>query len=92
MNAPQQDFISRFGQQARKARDLFALSEEIDTLYKGTPNWEALITQEEVDSVPSFAAAGLTVAQLGAVCYILKMINLQMSTIDFPALVMLANL
>ncbi len=92
MNAPQQNLISRVAQQARKAKDLMALTEEIDILLNGTPNYAALITQEEIDSVPSFHAAGLTVNQLMGAVYILKMINQQISTNDFPALVVLANL
>ncbi len=76
MESPQQNFITRVAQQARKIRDTYPMSEEIDVLYKGSFNYEALITQEEIDSVPSFKAAGLTVAKLGAAIYILKMIKL----------------
>lgn len=62
MNPAQQNFITRVGQQARRAHDLYALSEELDTLFNGTPNYSALITQNEIDSVPSFQQAGITVA------------------------------
>jgi hypothetical protein len=92
MNGPQQNLISRVAQQARKAKDLMSLTEEIDTLYEGTPNYKAQCRQVDIDTVPSFAAAGLTEAQLDAAVYILKMVNVQLKTIDFPALVMLANL
>ena len=53
--------------------------------------WDAELTQENIDSVPSFHEAGLTVAQVKTGVYILKQIHVQMNT-DLPAMTMLANL
>ena len=75
MEAPQQNFISRVANQARLLRDSQALSNECDVLYNGTADYDTLITQEQINSVASFANAGLTKTDLDAVVYILKMVN-----------------
>jgi uncharacterized membrane protein len=92
MNAPQQNLISRTGGQMRAAKNLIELTKEIDTLYSGTANYAAEITDATIAEVASFAAAGVTKANLDAAIYILKQINVALETIDFPAVVMLANL
>jgi len=91
MDAPQVNFISRVGIQARTLRATFALSEELKTLYSGTPNWNALITQAEIDSVPSFQQAGLTKLQIDGVVYSLGIINAQITTF-LTEFVMLATI
>ena len=91
MNTPQMNFVSRTGNQARIVKEAFALSQELALLYNGTPNWGTLITQAEIDSVPSFAAAGLTKAQLDGVIYSLQQINAQITSY-LTEFVMLANL
>jgi hypothetical protein len=90
MQPAQMNFVSKTANQARLFRAAFALSEELKTLYSGTPNWEALITQAEIDSVPSFAALGLTKAQLDGVIYSLGVINTQLTNY-LTEFVMLSN-
>lgn len=92
MDAPLQNLISHTGNQARLAKSLIELTKEIDTLYNGPANYSAEITDQSIAEVSSFAAAGLTKADLDAVIYILKQVNVALETINFPALVMLANL
>lgn len=49
MDAPQKNFVIRAGQQARILKDTFEMSQELATLYNGTPAWGTLITQELID-------------------------------------------
>lgn len=92
MDAPQQNLISQASQQAKALLGLYELSRELDTLYEGAPNWQSLITQDAINSVPSFVAAGLTVADVSATIFILKTINAQIDTINLPAFIKLAHL
>jgi len=92
MEAPQQNMISNTGKAASIALEqLFPLVQQIKTLYSGTPNWDALITQAEIDSVPSFQAAGLTKADLNDAIYCLGQMNIEVTT-RLTAIIMLANL
>jgi hypothetical protein len=88
MNAPQSNLISRTGVECREllARDgTYIQLDILNTAYA------LLITKEEIDSVPSFAAAGLTLAQYQAAVYILKQCHIALNS-DLPAIVALANL
>jgi hypothetical protein len=91
MNAALSNFVSRTKNQARILKDAMALSQELVTLYNGTPDYGAQITQAEIDSVPSFAEAGLTKGQLDGVVYSLGVINAQITSY-LTEFVMLANL
>lgn len=92
MDAPQMNLISRTGNQARAAKELIEMTKEIDTLYNGPANYSAEITDQTISEVSSFAQAGLTKSDLDATIYILKQVNIALETINFPALVLLANL
>jgi len=91
MDAPQQNFVTKLGQQARVLKTARDACLELTTLYNGTPNWGALITQEEIDSVTSFHAAGLTKAQVDGVIFTMQEINAHILTY-LTEFVMLANL
>ena len=64
MPAAHQNFISTSGNQCKALLDLLGMLEQLNTLWAGTPNYQGLIDQAEIDSVPAFAGAGLTTQTL----------------------------
>lgn len=92
MNAPQQNLISKTGNVCRALLAVMADIEQIDILYSGAPGWDNLITDQEIATVPSFAAAGLTAAQVADAIYQIKLIRQQVTTGNLPAMVLLAQL
>lgn len=91
MNAPQQNLISKAGNLCEQLLKMTGPINQIDVLYSGTPNWDDLITQNEIDEVDSFAEAGLTAANVADAVYILKLVRDNVNS-NLPAMVMLANL
>lgn len=85
------NFISRTGQASKTQLDQIGTLSQLDVLWAGAADYDALITQAEIDEFPSFVAAGLTAAQLGDALFALATIR---NTINnaLPALTMLANL
>lgn len=92
MNAPQQNLISRTGQVCKTLVELMDDIERIDILYSGAPNWDDLITDEAIGTVPSFVAAGLTAAIVADAIYQVKLVRQQVITGNLPAMVLLAEL
>lgn len=85
------NLISRTGQASKTQLDQIGTLSQLDVLWAGAADYDALITQAEIDEFPSFVAAGLTAAQLGDALFALATIR---NTINnaLPALTMLANL
>lgn len=85
------NFISRTGQASKTQLDQIGTLLQLDVLWAGAADYDALITQAEVDEFPSFVAAGLTAGQLADALFALATIR---NTINnaLPALTMLANL
>jgi len=88
MNTAHQNLISDISYLARALFAEYGRISADDILWTG---WEAQITQEEIDSVPSFLAASLTKQEIVATIYFIKMCKLQMDG-DLPAFVKLARL
>lgn len=63
-SAVHQNFISRDAQLAKKLLDLYGELQTQNTLWAGTPNYDAEITQAVIDSVPSFLESELTTTTL----------------------------
>lgn len=91
MDAPLSNFINRAGNYAKAELDLYGKLTEQNVLWAGSPDYDARITQQEIDSVPSFVAAGLTAQQLADAVYALEQIR-GILTNAMPALTVLANL
>lgn len=91
MNAPQQDLISKTGRVCKQLLDLKGTIDQIDVLYSGSPDWDSLITQPEIDEVASFLQSNLTVGNVADAIYICKLVRDNVSS-NLPAMVMLANL
>ena len=91
MQPPQQNMISRTGQVCKALFDLMDDIERIDILYSGVPSWDDLITDQEIGTVPSFVAAGLTAAILADAIYQIKLVRTQVTTGNLPAMVLLAE-
>lgn len=91
MNAPQQNLITTAGKLCAQLLVMKGAIDQIDVLYSGSPNWDDLITQPEIDEVASFLQANLTVSNVADAVYILKLIRDNVNS-NLPAMVMLANL
>lgn len=70
LTAKQQDHISRLGQLAQLFVDIRNDLHLQNYEWNGAPNFDADITQDEIDAIPSFAAAGLTLADVTEANYI----------------------
>lgn len=89
---PQQDLISKVGKACKALLDIQSDIQLIDILYNGTPNWDTLITQDDIDEVGSFEAVGLTVADVADAIYQLNLIRNQVQSGNLPAMVKLSQL
>lgn len=89
--APQQNLIVNVGAVCKAILDLQGDISEIDILYNGTPDWDTLITDQEIDGVPSFAAIGLTAQDVSDAIYQLNQIRTQVTTGNLPAMVLLSQ-
>lgn len=89
MNAVNQDIISTAAQKCKTFLAEYGALMVLDIQYT---NHAAEITQEEIDGVPSFQEAGLTVAELAAAVYVLKMIKVQMDSLNLDAFVKVSQL
>ena len=92
MDVPQQNLISNTGAVCKTLTELMDDIERIDILYSGVPNWAALITDETIDTVPSFVAAGLTAQIVADAIYQIKLIRQQVTTGNLPAMVLIGEL
>ncbi len=91
MSAAHQNFVSQTSNQAKALLDFFAEETQLDVLWSGTPDYQHTITQADIDSVESFAGAGLTVQNVTDAQYAMSVIkgNIQSAIV---ALTVLANL
>ncbi len=92
MDSPQQNAISRLGNIAKVFLDIEGDINQLDVLLNGDTDWISLMTQEEIDSVPSFHAAGLTAQNVADFMYLAKTARVQMVGVNLPATIMLANI
>lgn len=91
MSSAHQNFVSDEGRLAKVFLSEYGDLAQQNVLWAGTPNYQNLITQEEIDSVPSFLGAGLTKPQLTDACYALEQVR-TLLTNALPALTVLAKL
>lgn len=70
LTAKQQDHISRLAQLAQLFVDIRNDLYQQNYEWNGAPDFDTDITQEEIDEIPTFAAAGLTVADVQEANYI----------------------
>ena len=91
MDAVLQNFVSKTAQLSREQLARYGDLAQQNVLWAGSPDYAERITQEEIDSVPSFAQAGLTAAQLADAVYALEQIRGVMTN-ALPALAVLAQL
>jgi hypothetical protein len=85
------NFISSVSSKAQSQLKDYGELAQLNVLWAGSPDFDARITQEEIDTVPSFAAAGLTVQQLSDAVYVLEQIR-TLITNALPALSVIARL
>lgn len=91
MSAAHQNFVSNTAIEARKLLDFFSEETQLNILWAGAPAYQTAITQAEIDSVPSFAGAGLTMQNLADAQFIMASINTSIQN-ALVALTVLANL
>jgi hypothetical protein len=91
MEAAHQKFISDTSAQAKKLLEMYGDLAQLNVLWAGSPNYDALIDQTAINTVPSFAGAGLTATNLADAEFILATIkgNIESALV---ALTVLANL
>lgn len=86
-----QNFISHTQAQARKLLDEYGRLTQLNELWAGAANYDGLIDQAAIDTIPSFAESGLTQANVADALYAYAIIK-DTITNALPALTMLANL
>lgn len=91
MDAPQQDLVSRVGTLCKQLLEMSGEVEQIDVLFNGDANWDALITDATIANVPSFDAAGITAANVADAIFILKTARAAAYS-NLPAVVIMGNL
>ncbi len=91
MEIVHQNFISTVAFNARIAMDRYGELTQQNVLWSGSPNYDELITQEEIDTVERFHGAGLTTQHLADAVYALEQIR-GILTNAMPALTVLAKL
>lgn len=72
LQAPQLNQITTLSNIIKKLDDVDADIEIMDVLFNGDADWAALVTQESIDDIPSFAAAGLTAQNVLDALYLVK--------------------
>lgn len=91
MEAPTQSFVNLISEIAKKEIELRALILKADTLYNGDPNWDALITQQDIDTVSAYVAAGITPQRIADVIYAAKIADTAVAG-NLPSMFVLASL
>lgn len=91
MNNAHQNFISDESGLAKRILAEYGELSQQNVLWAGTPNYDELITQEDIDSVVTLAGAGLTTTQLADACYALEQVR-GILTNAMPSLTILAKL
>lgn len=89
--APQQNLISDVGIVCRTLLDIQGSIEQINILYNGSPDWDTLITDEEINGVPSFVEIGLTAADVADAIFQINAVRTLVTTGNLPAVVLLSQ-
>ncbi len=92
LSAQQQDLVSRIGQLLDMFLDVGGEISRYDTLFNGTPNWKADMTQPEIDDVPMFLAHRITANDIDVGLFVLKTMRTTLLTTDLPVVAKLAAL
>jgi len=87
----QEKFIVKAAQSAAKLFDDLGNLTQINELWFGTPNWQNLITDEELAENPAFVEAGLDKAALADGIYQLSAVRNQILNGNLPKLALLAQ-
>lgn len=89
---PQQNLLINAGKVCKAILELQSQIEQVDILYNGSPNWDELITDEEIAGVPFLAEHGLTAQAVADAIYQINQIRAQVVGGNLPAMVLLAQL
>lgn len=85
------NFVMKSSIAAQALLDLYGDLSVLNVLWAGTPDYAHEITQDDLNSVPAFADAGLTVAQLTEVEYAVGQL-VALITSKLPDLSVIANI
>jgi hypothetical protein len=72
MSSAHQNVISNASKLAKAMLEIEGEIAQLDALWNGVPAYGTAVTQADIDTVASFAGAGLTKAQVDDVIYSLK--------------------
>lgn len=92
MDATHQNLISKAASLSSRFRELRTEIEDVDTLFNGTPNYAAGITDQTIATVQSLVDAGLTAQDVADDIFILKTANLVAEQNNIAAFIKMANL
>lgn len=65
---------------------------QVNELWNGSPDWDALITDANIQEMPSLVGVGLTKTKLADAIYQIELLRQQILTGNLPAVVLLAQL
>ena len=88
---PQQNFISDIGRLCRTLLEMQGDIQQINTLYHGTPDWDVLITDEEIDGIPLLQQIGLTGQDVADAIFQLNAVYSIIQTGNLPAVTVLSK-
>jgi hypothetical protein len=91
LSSAEANFISKSGASAKTLLDLYGELVQLDQLWAGAADFDATITQGDIDSVPSYTQSGLTATVLGDGEFALAGIKTAITN-ALPSLTVLANL
>lgn len=70
LSASEQNHITHLAQFAQQMTDLRNIVYELNYQWNGAPDFDTTVTQQEIDAIPSLAAAGLTKTDMTEVEYV----------------------
>jgi hypothetical protein len=91
LSATEANFISKSSAAAKDLLLLYGQLVQLDQLWAGVADFDATITQADIDGVPSFTQSGLTATVLGDAEFALAGIKTAITN-ALPSLTVLANL
>lgn len=92
LTAEQDQFIAKVGGIAHKLLELQSDMMVVNTLWNGSPNWDELITNQDIQDMPALVEAGLTHQTVGDAIYTIEVIRQAVLSGNLSQLVLLAQL
>jgi len=92
LTVEQENLIVKVGVICAKLLEMQTDMIQVNELWNGSPDWDTLITDENIQAMSSLAGVGLTKTKLADAIYQVELIRQQILTGNLPAVVLLAQL